>query len=160
DRGRDLGDVADLGGEVRGHRVDVVREVPPGAGDAPDLGLPAEPPLGADLAGDPGDLGGKRGELVDHRVDGALELQDLAARVDDNLLGQVTGGDSRGDLGDVADLAGQVRGHRVDVVGQVPPHAGDPPDLRLTTELALGPDLAGDAGHLVGTTVNTMVDQL
>ena len=46
--------------------------------DALDLGLAAQPALGADLAGDAGDLGGERRQLVDHRVDGRLQLQDLA----------------------------------------------------------------------------------
>src|SRR5262249_46031434 len=52
DRDRDLGDVSDLAGEVRRHRVDVVGQVFPGAGDAGDDGLAAELALGADLAGD------------------------------------------------------------------------------------------------------------
>ena len=34
--------------------------------DAAHLGLAAELALGADLAGDPGDLGGEQRELVDH----------------------------------------------------------------------------------------------
>ena len=42
-----------------GHAVDVVGEVLPGAGDALDVGLAAEPALGADLAGDAGDLVGE-----------------------------------------------------------------------------------------------------
>jgi hypothetical protein len=65
---------------------------------------------------------------------------------------RVTGrlGDGGGDLGDVADLVGEVAGHRVDVVGQVLPRAGRPLDVGLAAELALGADLAGDAGDLVG----------
>ena len=55
-----------------------------------------------------------------------------------------------GHLGDVAHLAGQVAGHVVDVVGQVAPGAGHALDLGLAAELALGADLAGDAGDLVG----------
>ena len=35
----------------------------------------------------------------------------------------------------------------VDVVGEVLPGAGDAFDVRLAAELALGADLAGDAGH-------------
>ena len=50
-------------------------------------------------------------ELVDHRVDGVLQLEDLAPGVDGDLLGQVALGHGGGDLGDVADLAGQVAGH-------------------------------------------------
>ena len=79
-----------------------------------------------------------------------LSSEDLPLDVDGDLLGQVAVGDRRGDLGDVAHLAGQVAGHRVDVVGQVLPGAGDALDLGLAAELALGADLAGDAGHLGG----------
>ena len=81
------------------------RQVP----DTPlHLGLTAELAFGADLAGDAGDLVGERRELVDHRVDRVLQLEDLALRVDGDLLGQVTVGDGGRDLGDVADLAGEV----------------------------------------------------
>ena len=66
------------------------------------------------------------------------------------FLRQVAVGDGGGDLGDVADLAGQVAGHAVDVVGQVLPDAGDALHLGLAAELALGADLAGDAGDLAG----------
>ena len=115
-------------------------------------GLAAELALRADLAGDAGHLRGERVELVDHRVDGVLQLEDLAADVDGDLLGQVAVGDGGGDLGDVAHLAGEVAGHGVDAVGQVLPDAGDALDLRLAAEPALGADLAGDAGHLARRT--------
>ena len=52
DRGRDLGDVAHLAGEVRRHGVDGVGEVLPRAGDALELRLAAELAFGADLARD------------------------------------------------------------------------------------------------------------
>ena len=39
---------------------------------------------------------------------------------------------------------------RVDAVGQVLPDARRRPDLGLAAELALGADLAGDAGHFGG----------
>ena len=95
----------------------------------------------------------KRVELIDHRVDGVLELEDLALHVDGDLLRQVAAGDGGGHLGDVADLAGQVGGHQVDVVGQVRPGAADARDLRLAAELALGADLARHAGHFGGEAV-------
>ena len=53
------------------------------------LRLAAELALDADLAGHPGDLVGERRQLVDHRVDGVLQLQDLALGVDRDLLRQV-----------------------------------------------------------------------
>ena len=65
---------------LRGHRVDAVGQVLPGAGDAGHLRLAAEPAFGADLARDAGHLAGERVELIDHRVDGLLQLQDFARR--------------------------------------------------------------------------------
>jgi hypothetical protein len=72
--------------------VDVVGEVLPGARHALHLGLPAELALGADLAGHAGHLAGEGVELVDHRVDGVLELEDLALHVDRDLLREVAVG--------------------------------------------------------------------
>src|SRR6185437_7345156 len=153
DGGRHFGDVADLGGEVRGHRVDRVGQVLPGAGDAKHVGLAAEPAFGADLARHARHLAGEGVELIDHRVDGLLELQDFAGDVDGDLLRQVAAGDGGGDVGDVADLGGQVTGHEVEAVGQVLPGAGDARHLRLAAELAFGADLAGDAGDFRGEAV-------
>src|SRR2546430_12915530 len=88
DRRRDVGDVAHLAGEVGGHRVDVVGEVLPRAGDAGHLRPPAQLAFRADLPRDAADFRGKRVELVDHRVDRVLELQNFAFDVDGNLAGQ------------------------------------------------------------------------
>src|SRR5262249_56871925 len=85
-------------GVVR-HAVDVGGEVLPDAGDAADLGLAAQPAVRADFAGDTGDLVGEGRELVDQRVDGVLQLQDLALRVGGDLLRQVALRDGRRDLG-------------------------------------------------------------
>src|SRR5205823_1279877 len=54
------------------------------------------------------------------------------------------------DGSDVSHLVGQVVGQRVHVVGQVLPGAADTLHLGLAAELALGADLTGDAGDLVG----------
>ena len=150
DGGGDFGDVAHLAGQVRGHEVDVVGQVLPGAGDAGHLGLAAELAFGADFAGDARDFGGEGVELVDHRVDRVLQLEDLALHVDGDLLRKVAVGDGRGHVGDVAHLAGQVAGHEVDVVGEVFPGAGDAVHLGLAAELAFGADLAGDARDFGG----------
>src|SRR5207244_2237401 len=107
----DGGDVAHLAGEVGGHEVDGGGEVVPGAGCAGDVRLSAQLALGADLAGHARDLGGEGAELVDHRVDGVLELQDLPPHVDGDLLAEVPVGDGGGDLRDVAHLSGEVAGH-------------------------------------------------
>ena len=156
-------DVAHLVGEVAAHGVDRVGQVLPGAGDAGHDCLTAELTVGADLAGDAGDFRGERAQLIDHRVDGFFELQNFAAHVDGDLFRQVAVGHSDRHLGDVSNLRGQVRGHRVDALGEVLPHAGHFAHLRLTAELALGTDFAGDARHLGGEHVellNHRVDDL
>src|SRR5207249_9696336 len=114
DGGGDVGDVAHLVGQVIGHRVDAVGEVLPGAGDAFDLGLPAQPPLGAYFSCDPGYFRGEGVKLIHHGVDGVFQLQYLAAYFDGDLLGEVSVGDGCGHVGDVAHVAGQVISHKVD----------------------------------------------
>ena len=133
-----------------GHGIHVVREILPGAGDAAHDGLAAELAFGADLASDARHLAGEGVQLIDHRVERLLELEDLAADVDGDLLRKIAVGDGRRHVGDVAHLIGQAVGHRIDVVGQILPSAGDARHLRLSAELALGADFAGDARHLTG----------
>ena len=148
DRRDDLRDAADLAREVRRHHVHVVGEVLPRSGHARHLGLSAEPALRPDLAGDARHLGGERPELIDHRVDGVLELEDLALGLDGDLRREVAVGDRRRDGRDVPHLRGEVRSEQVHVVGEVLPRAGDVLDVRLSAELALGADLFRDARHL------------
>ena len=76
---RHFGDVAHLRGQVRREQVDVVGQVLPRAGDARHHRLAAEPAVGADFARHARDFGRERVQLVDHRVERFLELQDLAA---------------------------------------------------------------------------------
>src|SRR5262249_5636383 len=130
--------------------VDGVGQVLPRACHAADVGLSAELAFGADFAGHAGHLGGERGELIDHRVDDVLDLEDLAAHVHGDLLGQVAHGDGGRYLRHVAQLHRQVRRHGVDGVGEVLPGAGHAFDVRLTAEPAVGADLAGHTGHLGG----------
>src|SRR5205823_11485508 len=108
DRSRDLGDVADLRGEVRGHRVDALGKILPGAGDAEHVGLTAEPAFGTDLARHARDFTGKGVELVHHGVERLLQLKDFAGDVHGDFLGEVAARDRGCDVGDVADLSGQV----------------------------------------------------
>src|SRR5262249_10511987 len=117
DRGRDLGDVADLGGEVAGHEVHAVGQVLPGAGDAGHLRLAAELAFRAGRSCDAGHFAGERVELVHHGVDGVLELENFAAHIDRDLAGQVAAGDGGGHVGDVAHLVGEVAAHGVHRVG-------------------------------------------
>src|SRR5205823_11737462 len=100
---------------------DVVRELLPAAGPALDLALSLHDALPIYLLGHAGDLGGEGAQLIDHRVDGVLELEDLAARVDGDLLRQVAVGDRRRDERDVADLDGGSAHDRAPVPGHVRP---------------------------------------
>src|SRR5439155_505375 len=139
-RGGHFRDVAHLVGQVGGHEVHVVGEVLPGAADAADVRLPAELALGTDFADREGDVRGEGVELIDHGVDRVLQLQDLAADLDRDLLGQIAVRHRGGNLRDVADLGGQVTGHKVHAVGEVLPGAADTADVRLPAELAFRTD--------------------
>src|SRR5438445_254076 len=150
DGGRDLGDVAHLGGEVAGHRVDVVGQVLPGAGGGRDVGLAAQPALGADLARHPADLAGEGVELIDHDVDGVLQLEDLTLDLDRDLLGEVAALHRGGDLGDVAHLGGEVAGQLVDLLGQVFPGSRGARHTGLAAQLTFGTDFARHPGDLGG----------
>ena len=59
--------------------------------DAFHVGLSAEFSFGSDFARHAGDFRGERVELVDHGVDGVLQLEDFAFRVDRDLGGEVAG---------------------------------------------------------------------
>src|SRR5207249_2890002 len=123
DGDRHVGDVANLVREVRRHRVDVVREVLPNACDTGDLGLAAELSVRTDLARDAAHLRGESVELIAHRVDGDLQLQDFSFDVDGDLAREVPACHGCSHFGNVADLTREVRRHRVHVVGQVLPYA-------------------------------------
>ena len=149
DCGDDFHDAADLLGEVGGHEVDVVGEVLPGAPNAGHLRLASELAFGADLAGHAGHLASEGVELIDHRVDGVLQLQDFALHIDGDLAVEIAARDRGGHFRDVADLSGEVGTHRVDRVGEILP---GPCHARTTawTPSGLRSDFAGYAGHFRG----------
>src|SRR5262249_37127757 len=156
----DVGDVAGLRREVPGHQIDVVGQVRPRSGDAGDDRLPPALPPADLLARDARDFRREGVQLVDHRIDGVFELEDLAADVDGDLLRQVAHSDRDRDIGDVADLSRKVAGHHVDRLGQVLPRSGDAGDDRLAAELAFGADLARDAPDLGREGVQVVVHRV
>ena len=168
DGGGHLGDVADLAGEVGRHRVDVVGEVLPGAGDALHIGLAAQFALGADLAGDAGHLRGEAVQLIDHRVHDLADAQELAAQrpavdLDGHRLRQIA-------LGHRADHARHFGGRLDHVLDQLVdraqfalPAAGGAADAAALADLAF---LADDdrkplelLGHLLFE-ADDLVEQL
>src|SRR5262245_18406399 len=148
-----LGDVADLSGQVAGHRVHAVSQILPRARDPGNARLTAELAFGSDLTGDARHLGGEGVELIHHHIDRVLQFQDFALHVDGDLLREVAVGHGRGHLSAVADLGGEVAAHRVDAVGQVFPHAADARDARLAAQFSFGSDITDHARHLVSERV-------
>ena len=143
----DHGNVAYLRCQIRGHEVHRVGEIFPHPGYARHHRLPTEPAVGPDLTHHPRHLRGERAELIDHRVGGFFQLQNLAAHIDGDLLGEIASGHGDRDLCDVPDLSGQVTGHLVDRVGQIFPNARYALDLCLAAELALDADFAGHTSY-------------
>src|SRR5260370_14144399 len=135
--GYGVGDPGELVGQVVSHEIDVVSEIFPGAADAGDLCLAAKLALGADLVRHATDLAGKRVKLIDHRIDGILQLQELAFDVDCDLAIEVTARHGSRDLGDLPHFRSQVAAHGVDGVGQVLPSPRHTRNDRLHAQPAL-----------------------
>ena len=112
--------------------------------------MTAEFSLGADFARDARDLRSERRKLVHHRVDGVLQLQNLAFDVHGDFLAKIAGGNCSGDCGDVADLRREVRRHEIHRVGQIFPGTGNAFDVGLTAQVSFGADLARHARHFRG----------
>ena len=112
------------------------------------LRLAAELAVGAHFASHARHFPRESVELIHHGVDGVLQLEDLAAHIDGDLLREIAVGDGGGDIGNVADLRRQIAGHRVDAVGEILPRARNAAHVGLTAEFALRPDFARDTGHL------------
>src|SRR5207245_356796 len=89
----DFGDIAHLGGQVASHEVDAIRQVLPRTAHVPHVRLSAQLAFRTHLAGHARYFRRKGAELVHHRIDHVLDLKDLAADIDSNLLREVAGGD-------------------------------------------------------------------
>ena len=144
---RHFGDVAHLRRQVSGHRVHGVGKVLPRSRHARHDRLSAELSVRADFARHARHFRRERSQLVHHRVDGFLQLQNFAADVHRNLARKVAARHGGRDFCDVAHLASQVAGHRVDGIGEVLPRARHAGHLRLTAELSVGSHFARHARH-------------
>ena len=153
DGGGNIGDVADLPRQVGRHEVHVVREIFPGTRDAWYLGLAAQLAFGANLARDAADLAGKGVELVDHRVDGVLQLENFALDLDGDFAAEIAARHGGGDVRDISNLRGEVVGHGIDVVRQILPGAGHVSNLSLSAQLALCAHLTRHARDFGGERV-------
>ena len=142
-----LSDVANLSRQVARHRVHAIREILPCSSDATDIRLTAELTFGSDFARHTRHFRGERAELIHHRIDGVLQLQNFASHVHRDLARQVAARHGRGNFGDVANLVGQVTRHEIDVVCQILPRSGNAAHIRLAAQLAFRPDFARHAGY-------------
>ena len=86
-------------------------------------------------------------QLVHHRVDGVLQLQNFALHVHRDLARQIAARHRRSHLGNVAHLRRQVSGHRVDRIRQVLPGARNAGNHRLPAKLSVGSHFARHARH-------------
>src|SRR5690606_38225761 len=124
----------DLGGEVGGHGIHADGEILPSAGNAFDASLSAEFSVGSDFAGDAGDFGGKRAELIDHRVNGCggakeFALERAAVDFESDGLGKIAFGDCADDAGHFASGSREIGDESVDVFGLSTPSSFDLSDV-------------------------------
>src|SRR5207302_1196365 len=134
--------------QIARHGVDAFGEIAPGTGDAAHFRLPAEFAFRADFARHAGYLGCEGAELIDHRVDGVLQLQSLAAGFVRDFGRELALGDGCGDAPTRRSFDRQIARHGVDAFGEIAPRTGDAAHFRLPAELAFRADFAGHAGYL------------
>src|SRR5258707_1395339 len=101
---------AHLFGQVGRHEVHGVGQILPGSSHPGNFRLSAELAFGADLTRNAGNLTGERAQLVYHRVDGVLELENFALHVDGDLARKVSARHRSRNFGDITDLSGEVGG--------------------------------------------------
>src|SRR5438045_824293 len=71
-------------------------------------------------------------QLIHHRIDGVLQLENFALHIDGDLLRQIAARHRLRHVGNIPHLAGQVRGHEIHAVRKVLPSAGHVADVSLS----------------------------
>ena len=112
--------------------------------------LAAELAFGSNFACHAGHLAGERIELIDHGVDGVLQLENFAAGVDRDLRREIPFRHGGGDAGDVADLVRKIAGHGINAFREIAPRSRNTFHFRLAAEFALGSYFSGYARHFRG----------
>ncbi len=124
--------------KVVSHYVHVVRQIFPGTCNTRNLCLAAKFTFGSHFTCHTSYLGREAVQLIHHRVDRVLQLQNFSAYVDGNLARQVAARNSGGYLCNTAHLVGKVGRHYVYVIGQILPGTCDTRHARLASELSFG----------------------
>ena len=147
----DFRDAAHLVGQVAGHEVHVVGQILPRAGDASSLrawppSFPSVPTSRATRVTSEA----KERELVHHRVDGVLQLENFAFDIDRDLLGQVAVGHRRGHGGDVTHLAVRLPAMKFTLSVRSFHVPANTAHVGLAAEFSFGADFARHARHFRG----------
>src|SRR5262249_36828187 len=108
--------VSDLSSKVRGHEIDVIGKVFPHPSDPGNLCLTTEVSFGTDFTSYTSHFRSKRPQLIDHRIDGVLELSNFPFDINGNLSREVSIGYRSSYCSNVSDLSRQITSHRVDGV--------------------------------------------
>src|SRR5262249_11320049 len=135
--------------------VDVRGEVAPCTRDTADVRLTAELAFGTHIPGDPGDFVSEGRELVDHRVDGASDLEELAAKWPSldlvrHVLRQIALGHRGDDASDFRRRTTEVVDQRVDGADVLGPRTVKALVVEPVGESTFATDAATDAHEVVG----------
>ena len=98
-------------GKVASHRVDAIGKIFPSPGDPFDHCLTTELSFRPDLASNACNFTRKCVELIDHDIDGILQLQNFAAHIDCYLTRQVSVSDRRSNFRNITDLRCKIARH-------------------------------------------------
>jgi len=148
--GNDFGDASDLSCQVRRHKVYVIGKVFPGTCHVRHFGLASEDTFRTYFAGNTSNFSGEDTERVGHGVDGIGKRRDLAFRLENEPLFQVSVCNGGNDFGDASDLSSQVRRHKVYVVGKVLPGTGHVRHFGLASEDTFRTYFAGHTSYFSG----------
>ena len=115
----------------------IARQFEPHTFDIGHVCLPSQNTLRTDLKCHAGNFGCQRPQPDHHAIDSIFQVEDLATRIDINLLGQIPQGNGFGDTCDIANLVGQICGKLVDDTSELTPRAFDIEYESLTAELTV-----------------------
>src|SRR5207237_9344913 len=138
---------------IASDRIHVVGEILPRTTDTRHFCLPAQLTLSSYFARNTGYFRRKRAELINHRVDRILELENLSTRVSRDFPRQISARNRCGNVSDVSHLTSEIARHEIHVVGEIFPRSTDVRHLSLPTELSLRSYLARDTRYFVGESI-------
>ena len=101
--------------------------------------------------------------MVNHRVDGVLQLCDFALHIHRDLFGQIAIRHRSSDQRNIAHLRGKIARHEIDRISQIFPRSGNAFHFGLTTQNASGTHFARDTRNFRGKraqSINQRVDRV